>query len=36
MRNVRLGGGGIIEPLLIAGLAFGLGVGLMAASSYRE
>jgi hypothetical protein len=33
---VILGLGGVIEPLLITGLGFGLGVGMLVASSYRE
>ena len=33
---VSLGLGGVIEPILIAGLGFGLGVGMLLASSYRD
>ena len=28
--------GGLIEPILIAGLGFGLGVGVLLASSYHD
>ena len=33
---VSLGAGGTIEPILISGLGFGLGVGLLLASLYRD
>jgi hypothetical protein len=33
---VSLGIGGIIQPILIAGLGFGLGAGMLLASSYRD